>query len=55
MSSMHDDFCEELWERAKEYVAERMGQTSYCDRPSQFWIDKMIEEKYQELLESSPD
>ena len=46
---------ESLWERAREHVAERMSETSYCDRPSQFWIDRMIEEKYQELLEESAE
>lgn len=46
-----DTISESIWEAAKEEIYAWLSECSYCDRPSAAVIDRMIENKYNELLE----
>lgn len=46
-----DNYTESIWEAAQEHVAEWLSECSYCDRPSDSAIQRMIEGTYKELLE----
>jgi hypothetical protein len=46
-----DDLCESIWEAAQEEIYRKWYyECSAIDRPSRSSIEKMVEEKYQELL-----
>lgn len=54
-----DDYLESIWEAAEEQIAAWLSECSFCDRPSDSQVQRMIEGTYNELLaeflESSPN